>query len=618
MEAMGSVSMEIEESEIGFDGTEVKARRGLFYVELEAEAEGGVRLPAFLEPSITGQPLLPESLLRGKLPSLRPQNGAVTLPGRLLLGKAFLTNIPFTITPGTVAASPDHAYLTGDLMKHFQLRMMLDYAGRRVHLGANRAEFSVRGPGVELRQEETGWTLARTLPDSVAARAGLAAGDLLVSIKDTPCHEMPLDEIHRLILTPGEWKMVFRRRAAVEGEPDQEIVLKWTSDDEWPADPGIRGHLREWAFTDGATEAVLPLDISLGWAFVTVSVNGHPLRMIVDTGFSMSAVQPETTQLLGLEPKMEVTSTNVAGETAFTPVAATGSIALGPLVIRQEPVQITRLPSMPEKIDGVLGLATLRDFLFCLDWQAKTLTITPRATPPSEAAGKRFDLRVDNTWVPASDKPQRWRPASIYVNLEIGGQEFPFAVDYGCTDALILPASILETLPDLAATLSGHAAYAGRAAGNAALVLQRVRLPEFSFAGETVKDLPALLRQGKDGLLGAAVLRHFAATFDVDGGAMFLRPYGTMQELKAGSSIGMVLDFRDGVLVISSLTPDGPAFTAGLREGDIVEKINGQTLQELLPEGLAAMRGLPPGSRIQFSLKRGLERLEAAVVTVEK
>jgi serine protease Do len=72
-------------------------------------------------------------------------------------------------------------------------------------------------------------------------------------------------------------------------------------------------------------------------------------------------------------------------------------------------------------------------------------------------------------------------------------------------------------------------------------------------------------------------------------------------------------------MLINSVDPGSPAASAGLHSGDILLAINGQKVDGRFPEQLPLIQnmiaGLPVGSTVNLSVKRGMQTMDVRVVT---
>jgi membrane-associated protease RseP (regulator of RpoE activity) len=345
-----------------------------------------------------------------------------------------------------------------------------------------------------------------------------------------------------------------------------------------------------------------------------LKVNGHAFRCLVDTGASMSCLSPDAAKRAGLSFKTKTQLRTSSGESMDMPLTVADTIEAGPVVIRREPWGMISLPPSPVKLDGVLGLGTLRDFVFRMDWKAKSLTLWKRGTEPARESDVALPVKVRESYIPPSTAARRFRPATCAVTVMANGQEFPVLIDSGYNLMLSLPGKVVEKkLPVLAGNATGPSLGARGFSG-----ISRSRegiLSSLAFAGDTLQNLRVSIGSASEGILGAGILRHYAVTLDVDAGKVFLSPHGTVQEAAAGSTEGLALDWREGIWIVAGVRPGGPADTAGLKPGDVYLAVNGKPLSEMSEDEFMARYRRPPGTELKINVKRGNETLEFTLRT---
>ncbi|HWB05322.1 MAG TPA: aspartyl protease family protein [Verrucomicrobiales bacterium] len=605
----GVAEMDVVESDVAFAGTKVSARRG--GISFQAAAADGVILPLVPAGSIGGVPMLPESLFKKKFPAMSQGAGEI-VKLTLKLGKVNLGDLEFKITGPEMRGFPNAGILTKGVLRHFDIT--LDYAGRRVRLGMDpsKAGWAVEGGGFSLGPKEGGWQVTSIKDSSPASRAGLQVGDRLTTVGNTARPAATAAEIMQYINDSSPAAMTFERRDPAGRT--KEISVTWTVEDSWPDDPLIRGHQRDWTFPEDRAAVEVPVEVSYGVMTAKLKVNGHPFRCLVDTGASMSCLSPEAARLAGLNFQTKTRIRTSSGESADLPLAVADSIEAGPLVIRREPWGMISLPPSPVKMDGVLGLGTLRDFVIRMDWKAKRLTLWKRGTEPARESDVVLPVKVRESYIPPSTAPRRFRPATCGVTVMANGKEFTVLIDSGYNQMLSLPdKAVQEKLPILAGNAAGPSLGARGFSG-----ISRSRegiLSTLGFAGDTLQNLRVSIGSASEGILGAGILRHYAVTLDVDAEKIFLSPHGTVQEAAAGSTEGLALDWREGIWIVAGVRPGGPADTAGLKPGDVYLAVNGKPLSEMSEDEFMARYRRPPGTELKINVKRGNETLEFTLRT---
>ena len=103
-------------------------------------------------------------------------------------------------------------------------------------------------------------------------------------------------------------------------------------------------------------------------------VNGHDLRLMLDTGASHVLVSPEIAAATGLKQAREIPITGLGGtERGSAGLAVAETLTVGSALGKKVPVFITPFPAVFEA-DGLLGLSFLSHANFRLDYQAKQVS----------------------------------------------------------------------------------------------------------------------------------------------------------------------------------------------------------------------------------------------------
>lgn len=111
----------------------------------------------------------------------------------------------------------------------------------------------------------------------------------------------------------------------------------------------------------------LPLTQSgRGTVFVPVTVNDHPLRFVLDTGSTITAVTPATAELLGLHGEGNVL-VNGTIPAQLTRIAALSVGTMRHANLRAAIVDLPEQRRIDEQFDGVLGLDILTQYDIAVD-----------------------------------------------------------------------------------------------------------------------------------------------------------------------------------------------------------------------------------------------------------
>jgi len=114
--------------------------------------------------------------------------------------------------------------------------------------------------------------------------------------------------------------------------------------------------------------------------------------------------------------------------------------------------------------------------------------------------------------------------------------------------------------------------------------------------------------------------RGMMSSLDPDSSFLSPQEYKDFRAGKKGqvAEAGVELIFKDHMLTVASALEDGPAFRAGLRQGDHILKINGQLVRNLTNQEAARRFQGPPNSSVKLQvLRNGLVKPLDLSVTLE-
>jgi hypothetical protein len=348
--------------------------------------------------------------------------------------------------------------------------------------------------------------------------------------------------------------------------------------------------------------------------WLQAEVNGKPVKMALDTGAEATALFRETATRLGLHV------TNPPPGTAIGP----GQVPMGQTEIcdfkvlgttLQTQLGVVDLPTrMRTQTEGVVGWPNLGGDVFEFN-AASTELSGPRTVP---------------------DKVRDWLKLGLVTNasaliLEIPGPKTnvgSLLIDTGNQDGLALAPGLwrewTNSHPQRARTLI---AYAGLGTG--------ISVHEVAWADEIALG-PLVLTQAPvheadphelvlasenfAALLGLAALKRLDLVVDRSNGVAYAHLATIPAWPYRHNRIGAVFtpaDLQRGQDLIACVLPGTPAYEAGVREGDILQKIDNLDVTEwrtnpaVMPLGRFFEQ--PAGTKITLKLKRGTEAVQAVV-----
>ena len=317
-------------------------------------------------------------------------------------------------------------------------------------------------------------------------------------------------------------------------------------------------------------QAAIPFDLFRGSRiFFTGAVNGQQTAMMLDSGAGMTVLDDDYAAKLGLPEgeKIEVegASGSVPGRQLRGLTLTVGGLTLTDLsvmVIDLDPV--ARAIGRP--IPVVLGRDAMKAGLVTIDFPGRRIGFASRNGFEPAAGSTRIEL--------GEDTHLRSVPVSV------GGAPIQATLDIGNPGTLLLANSYWKGKPEFASLRYAETQTGGVGGVKTA---RKVVLPEVTFAGQRLTDVPAILNMDptalptEGGNLGIEMLKPFVVTIDDTGGTMYLTATGRTHDFRRERA-GVHTELAGDRLKVKYVSPDGPAAAAGLKAGDEIVAIDGKNI----------------------------------------
>ncbi|RIX32198.1 hypothetical protein D3M59_04320 [Sphingomonas edaphi] len=318
-----------------------------------------------------------------------------------------------------------------------------------------------------------------------------------------------------------------------------------------------------------AQQAPVPFELFRGnRVVVRGSINGHAEEFILDTGASATTIDRSYAKSIGLPP-----GTKVEGRGAGGPIEAeivpNVTLEIGGMRFEGLTVAVMDLQPVAQAIGRpmpvIVGGELFNNAAVSIDWDARTLTFAP-----------------SGEFVPTPDarevKLTRKGPFH-YVDVSVAGLSVTSALfDLGNGGTISLPSDYWtkqEALTKLPYADSQRGGVGGMRPARA------VTLPTATFGGKTFRDVPAILgpdsenkEAAHDSNVGIGLLRQFKVTLDLGQSRLFLTPLASPPAFQRDRA-GVMGHRTDGGLKARFVSPQGPAYKAGLRTDDMIVSVNG-------------------------------------------
>ncbi|HRD29839.1 MAG TPA: aspartyl protease family protein, partial [Caulobacter sp.] len=360
------------------------------------------------------------------------------------------------------------------------------------------------------------------------------------------------------------------------------------------------------SFAPGArATAPLPFEFFLGSRiYIPATVAGRTTHVLLDSGAETTVLDSRFAEAAGIKVSGVVTAVGTGGRQEAQ-LASGVTIRIGEVALRDLTVALVDLSAIEQMIGRpipvILGKEVLNALTVDLDFQGKTIAFEDpaRFTPPAGAVE-----------VPVTSANGI---RSVPVSIE-GGPPIQVDFDLGNGSAFLAysawwkPAGTLSDGRPVSQTLSG--AIGGLKTRSIA------SLRAVTFAGVTFRNVPTVFfdDDGQSaesnrtfGNVGMPILSRFRLTTDYSRDRLFLTPLPDAATRPFAKDRAGVLarPARDGKAEILLVAPGSPAEAAGLKTGETITAVNGLALTGNNAQAIGAIRALPAGSSVSFTLSTG-------------
>jgi PDZ domain/Aspartyl protease len=336
------------------------------------------------------------------------------------------------------------------------------------------------------------------------------------------------------------------------------------------ADGGNSSAIR---FPENQSSAHVPFELLANCPYIKVKVNGKgPFLFVIDTGSIDTVFASETISELGIR---SADSSDKPGNVEFA--------FAGGLQVKTESVDTLSLsglwPLIGRRTYGIIGYDVLKQFVVEFDYENKTVTFYDPKNYKYAGSGAMFDAKMEMGYDPQV-------PGELEV-LGVGAIQAPFTIDTGAGGTVVttplvqknrLMEKVIQKVPSPGQGVNGMQFndVVGR--------MGSIRLGNF------ILDQPLVaLSLDTDGPLssevlgvnvGGNVLQRFKLIINYPRRQLILQPNSRLHDPFPADASGLVLealgdDFK--TITVRGVVDGSPADQAGIREGDIIESIDGET-----------------------------------------
>jgi len=313
---------------------------------------------------------------------------------------------------------------------------------------------------------------------------------------------------------------------------------------------------------------LVPAQVVGGHFLVQSKWDKHgPWNFLIDTGSSVTLVSKDFAKFYATErPALDAPSVRVRGangNSSLLPAVTLRRLDLGGVRFDNIDALIGDLSDISQhlgiKIDGILGFPLFRETIFTLDYPSNQLLLLPSNTT-AQPAGSTIKFNNDQR-TPLI--PVQLGDTRVFVLID-SGSDGPFELNpAGLNWSYAVPPRPGATVGTLSGDRTQHV---GR-------LEQSISIGNFEFK-KPIVDLTDQLSS-----IGGDVLKNFSVTFDqAHNRVTFSRPDGDVVETPPKLSAGLAFAKGPTYWRVVAVVPGSPAEEAGVQVGDLVTRINGESI----------------------------------------
>ena len=353
--------------------------------------------------------------------------------------------------------------------------------------------------------------------------------------------------------------------------------------------------------------AEIPFVIGEDAIIVAATVNGKSLKFMYDTGFGGAFVLGPHVYVG--EPSGKMILRDFVGEFEVDTIDVS-SLRLGSFEIEVGEMELVQMPTgnytqaYGTHVDGIMGLEVLKNFVTEINFENEKFVIHP-------------DSMDINTRKPDGEKtfllkmlPKGMNSIELVAKVS-NGKRMILALDTGNAFYAVTHRDVLERVglwPEKKKPKFMSTAYVASGPVDtwslmiSDLEVYGVPVPRSVWS---IIDLPSS-SASHDGTIGFGFLKHFNIIIDMGRRRVWLENFTGRVTDDFPAHIGLVSIYsrRDQRMVIVNVTPDGPAFKAGIKTGDHLLAIDDENLLKSTYRHVNSVLTGSEGTEVRLAVSR--------------
>jgi membrane-associated protease RseP (regulator of RpoE activity) len=256
---------------------------------------------------------------------------------------------------------------------------------------------------------------------------------------------------------------------------------------------------------------------------------------------------------------------------------------------------LTRYEGMP--IEGILGYDIFSRFVVKIDYENQKLTLYEPSSFEYKGKGEVLPITLETS--------------HPHIKAKVDGEyEGTFVIDTGARSSLVLHSPFVQKYDLLAKTGKKINAFSGIGVGGKAMGkvtrVESIQIGSFKIPAPVTQlssaEKGAFSSEKIDGNIGGGILKRFTVIFDYPNQRMILEPNHNFEFEDDFDMAGLWLTKEGDTTKVDFVVKDSPADKAGIKEGDLVVKINGQSTKDLLLRDIREILRSGQGKKVSLTI----------------